>query len=538
MQQHSLKQPVSCRNAVAEFLAETLALVPDAFTGAHIYTRMDWPAVLRMMLQQRCIEHGQHQWLALSLCTICVGLIIRTAGDVVKLDLDVIRNARKVLLEALSSDRKHDDEQAACVLKVLCSASFKGSGISSDQVKTPHQNTTDIILRNVSTAAFARYNGSQTTVMQASTCPQTLAVYILEQMLQLPQITVTGIANQDVWEQLVLSWSAIRSNHCATNHEPQELQYASTHIFGCPVLPAFTNCDACLRLLCRLCMDTAAVISRAAMCSCLRSSVLAALQQVPPDSIVPAAELLVTQSLPDPSDMQHSSLPKAVKSIIRLLLNVTHQSWEMSQCCGSPVPLLHLARSVHCACRVLAKSKSSHASDDGHADLKAYLAALLCLLINIVENSSTAGVQLAQMDMATADTAPSVAPPHGSGKSASEPACKDIVNPGNFHNPLQAPCRQPRVQSVPAVCPHVDAVADFQNAMFDDFRAKEDDLVLMSASQTSGLQVGSGGRAGSSHRRMSAVSSSGRNPRSKKRNSLTAVPSPTDRSPNTLRKVR
>ena len=141
--------PVPCRSAVADFLTDTLSAIPDASTGARTGFGMDWPAVLRMMLKQKqCTECVQHQRLALSLCTICVGLIIRMAGTAVKVESDVTRSARNVLLEALSSDCEHSDRQSACVLKVLRSASFQVVGLSSDQVRTLQRGTAGIMLSN------------------------------------------------------------------------------------------------------------------------------------------------------------------------------------------------------------------------------------------------------------------------------------------------------------------------------------------------------------------------------------------------------
>lgn len=298
------------------------------------------------------------------------------------------------------------------------------------------------------------------------------------------------------------------------------------------VMPVY-SVSPCAHAMCRLCGDITAVISKASMCSSLRGSVIAALQQVPPDSVVPAAELLITQCLPDPSGFQQSGLPKAVGSILGLLLNVTHQSKDMSLCCGSPVPLLHLARSLHVACSVLARSRPSPAPDDGNAELVSFIGPLICLLINVVEHSAEASVQLAQMDMTSAVTAPRCTLP---GTSGSDPAFKDLVNPVETDSACHAPCKQDPVQSAPA---EVHPGADFHNAVFDDFRAKEDDLLLMSASQASGLHSGRLSRSGSARlRRTSASSSAGSKPRHKKRHSLTAVRSPTNTSPATVTKVR
>ena len=264
----------------------------------------------------------------------------------------------------------------------------------------------------------------------------------------------------------------------------------------------------------------------------MRSSVIVGLQQVPPDSVVPAAELLLTQALPNPSDLR-PRLPKAVSSILGLLLNVTHQSKEMSQRSGSKVLLTRLPRSLHSACRTLAKSKASSEPDDGNTELFSLVAMLLCILINIVENSPAAGVQLAQMDMATAPVkAPSAIPLHSRGKSASEPACKDIDHSVEALSLSQAPCKQARVQSVPTECPHVDVVTDLQNGIFDEFRAKEDDLLLMCGSQSSGLQSRRLGRSRSSQQRTSATSSLGGKPRYKKRQS------PSNKIPAKMSKVR
>lgn len=128
---------------MADLLADTLA--PLQNSGGYVHTRLNWSAVLRMMEQARsqCSADGHH-WLALSLCTICAGVAIRTVGQVAtNLDFGVVRH---VLLEALAGQCMHrDDQQSASVLKVVSAASLKIAGtascvVPSDQVPTLQQD--------------------------------------------------------------------------------------------------------------------------------------------------------------------------------------------------------------------------------------------------------------------------------------------------------------------------------------------------------------------------------------------------------------
>jgi hypothetical protein len=116
---------------VAGLIADTLAPRSASLAGGTSHSRLDWAAVLRMMLQARFQGDGYRQnWLALCLCTICAGLAVFTVhGDASKLDVSEIRN---VLLEALNDDCMYQDEQqSAFVLKVVSAASMEMESLGS-----------------------------------------------------------------------------------------------------------------------------------------------------------------------------------------------------------------------------------------------------------------------------------------------------------------------------------------------------------------------------------------------------------------------
>lgn len=293
-------------------------------------------------------------------------------------------------------------------------------------------------------------------------------------------------------------------------------------------------------VLCRLCADIAGVLCKASMCSNHQDAVYDALQQAPPGEASAAASLLIVESLPEPAlVVQRPEVQTAACSILGLLVNVTHQSPQLSQLCASHEPLFHLAQTLLCSLRLLAKPREGPASDRSCADLTAFVSSLLCLLINVVEHSTEAGVTLAQMDIPATATA---ATPSPQCQKDSENACWDnLANhsklSGNFYaSGGESTNRDKKLELLDSQ--HLCASMDIQNAMLDDFHVKEDVIISQSSPQTCGMHSARHRQYHSSRQRLSASSSGQSNPRSRKRHSSTMLQSSCRTSASTDSEVR
>jgi hypothetical protein len=259
------------------------------------------------------------------------------------------------------------------------------------------------------------------------------------------------------------------------------------------------------------------------MLSCLRASVIDALQAVAPDGITPAAELLILKCLPSPSEIQQSGGSNAAGSVLDLLLNVTHQSREISKCCATPTPLNFLARSLHSAFWTLRKGGDAATSDGGHPHLVTYVAQLLCLLINMVEHDADAAVRLADMDMATA-----VLPVKCTvqGNSGSVHSCKNKASPDESEMVDQSHSKHssPSTHSSESA-QELAAEAGYHKDMFDDFRTRKEDILSTPPRQVAVPHNRRLRRSGPARPRASSTSSAGGKPRFKSRNSSATVPS-------------